>query len=56
MPIHILKLLKDSCSSYLADCINTAINNCVFPNELKWAEILPIFKKKGEAGDKANYY
>ena len=55
MPIHILKLIKDTCSSYLTDCINTAINNCVFPKTLKWAEIIPIFKNKGAANDKANY-
>ena len=55
LPIHILKVLKENCSSYLTDCINTAINNCVFPESLTWAEIIPIFKNKGEAEDKENY-
>ena len=49
-----MKLLKDNCSGYLTDCINTAINNCVFPENLKWAEILPIFKK-GDIYNKENY-
>ena len=55
MPIHILKLLKTSCSGYLAKCINTAIDTCTFPESLKWAEVLPIFKNKGEADNKENY-
>ena len=55
MPIYILKLLMESCSSYLAQCINTAIDNCTFPESLKWAEVLPIFKNKGEADNKENY-
>ena len=56
IPIHILKLLKDNCSGYLTDCINTAINNCVFPENLKWAaaDIIPIFKK-GDIYNKENY-
>ena len=55
MPIHILKLLKDTCSVYLTDCINSSINNCIFPSTLKWAEIIPIFKNKGDADNKENY-
>ena len=55
MPIHILKLLKDTCSGYLTDCINTSIDKCVFPNTLKWAEVIPVFKNKGEAENKENY-
>ena len=54
LPIGILKSINASCSSYLADCINTAISNCHFPNELKWADIIPVFKK-GETYDKENY-
>ena len=49
-----MKSINASCSSYLADCINTAISNCHFPNELKWADIIPVFKK-GETYDKENY-
>ena len=52
--ISILKSLNTTCSSYLADCINMAISNCSFPKELKWADILPVFKK-GIVYDKENY-
>ena len=55
LPIHILKILKDTCSIFLTDCINTSINNCEFPSTLKWAEIIPIFKNKGESSNKENY-
>ena len=48
MPIHILKLLKDTCSNYLTDYLTD-------PSTLKWAEVIPIFKNKGDAYDKENY-
>ena len=54
IPIGILKSINTSCSSYLADCINTSISNCYFPKELKWADIIPVFKK-GEVCNKENY-
>ena len=54
IPIYILKLIKTTCTSYITDCINTSINNCTFPKELKWADILPIYKK-GDTYEKENY-
>ena len=53
-PLSILKLLADSCSSFIADYFNAAINNCEFPEKLKWADIYPVFKK-GEVFNKENY-
>ena len=54
IPTHILQLAKDVCASKLADCFNTALNNSVFPNELKLADIIPCFKKK-DPMDPSNY-
>ena len=39
---------------YLTDCINTAINDFQFPNELKEADVTPLFKK-GDPNYKGNF-
>ena len=54
IPTHILKLSNKVCTNSLTDCINNAINDCVFPNELKCADVTPVFKK-GNKTDKSNY-
>ena len=36
------------------DCINSAILNGVFPDELKLADVTPLYKKS-DPEDKANY-
>ena len=54
IPTHILKLAKEVCASKLADCFNTALHNCIFPNELKLADVIPCFKKK-DPMDPTNY-
>ena len=55
IPTHIiLQLAKDVCASKLAYCFKTALNNSVFPNELKLADIIPCFKKKYPM-DPSNY-
>ena len=38
----------------LTDCINSTISNGVFPDELKLADVTPLYKK-GEPDDKTNY-
>ena len=38
----------------LTQCFNNSIDSCVFPDELKLAEIVPIHKK-GSTTDKSNY-
>ena len=52
------KILKESIDIYLNELIPTIINssfqNGYFPEELKMAEVFPIFKKK-DSLDKANY-
>ena len=54
VPISIVKLLSKPFCNYICDSINSCIINSVFPEELKWADILPVFKK-GDRTDCANY-
>ena len=54
IPTKIIKLAIDNCYIALTDCINTSIDNCIFPQSLKCADISPIYKKDNTT-DKANY-
>ena len=36
------------------DCINSCIEEKIFPNELKMADVIPVFKKE-DAQNKINY-
>ena len=36
--------MKEIVCLYLTDCINSAIFDCKFPNELKEADLSPLFK------------
>ena len=45
IPISILKDTKDIVCPYLTDCINSAIFDCNFPDELKKADVSPILKE-----------
>ena len=54
IPTHILKLASNSCINSLTDCINNSINDCIFPVELKCADITPVYKKD-DPTDKSNY-
>ena len=47
------KIARDICVP-LTDCINSAILNGVFPNELKLADVTPLYKKS-DSEDKTNY-
>jgi len=45
---------KEAICPHLTDCINTPINDCAFPEELKAATVLPAFQSK-ESYLKSNY-
>ena len=44
IPPSKLRDTKRAVSPYLTDCINTAILDYKFPDELKKADVLPVFK------------
>ena len=55
VPIRIMKSCKAEISNSLQKVFNNdVIDNCTFPNKLKYAEVVPIFKKK-EKTLKNNY-
>ena len=45
IPTSELKDTKEIVCPYLTDCINSAIFDCNFPDELKKADVSPIFKE-----------
>ena len=44
IPTGMLKAKRKIVCPYLTDCINSAVYDCNFPNELKEADITPLFK------------
>ena len=54
IPTKIIDEAKDVICPYLTDCINTAINNCCFPEILKESYVTPIHKNK-DTTQKVNY-
>ena len=40
-----LKVTRETVCPYLTDCINSAVYDCNFPNELKEADLTPFLKK-----------
>ena len=54
IPIKIVKLAKKQICKDLSNCLNKCIMETKFPNELKIAAIMPIFKKEDPL-DKTNY-
>ena len=54
LPLEIVKLLSKSFCNSICDLINSSINNCCFPDNLKWADITPIHKK-GSTSNQENY-
>ena len=54
VPISIVKLLSGAICNNICDGVNSCIDNCYFPDELKWADIIPVFKK-GDRSKCENY-
>ena len=54
LPIKIIKLAAKVNINQLTDCINAAIFENIFPNELKLGDVSPIFKKD-DSTDKGNF-
>ena len=54
IPIKILKLAKAQCAPILTKLFNSSIENNVFPDELKRADVIPVHKKSNTT-DKENY-
>ena len=44
IPTDIRKGTKELICPYLTDCINSAIYDCKFPDEMKIAELIPVYK------------
>ena len=45
IPTKIIKMDKENICPYLTDCINAAIFNRIFPDELKKADVSAIFER-----------
>ena len=54
IPTNILKIASNVCTDSLTDCINNSINDCTFPDDLKCADVTPVYKKN-ERTNKTNY-
>ena len=54
IPTKIIKDNKDLFSYFISASFNNAVNKGVFPNELKQADIKPIYKKESR-NEKENY-
>ena len=54
IPAKIIKENSSTCILYLKQLINESILSSTFPNKLKLAEVIPIYKK-GDPLDKENY-
>ena len=55
IPVNILRWNSDITAHVLRECYNQNIKNSAFPNELKNADIPPVYKKKKSHYDKSNY-
>ena len=49
-----MKIAKEEIAEPIRNCINSSISTGTFPDELKMADIVPVFKKQ-DPSDKANY-
>ena len=54
IPVKILKWNSDIIAPALTECYNQNVKNSTYPNELKNADISPIYKKK-HCHNKSNY-
>ena len=55
IPTSVIKAIKGSICMPLAKIINLSISVGVFPDKLKLAEVVPIYKNKGSKTDPSNY-
>ena len=49
-----MKIAKEEIAEPIRNCINSSISTGTFPDELKMADIVPVFKKQ-DPSDKAKY-
>ena len=54
MPAKIIKIAKEEIAEPIINCINSSISIGTFPDELKIADTVPVFKKEDQ-NDKTNY-
>ena len=54
IPVKLLKILDPHISVQLSQIINDSFQNGTFPEKLKIAKVIPIFKK-GDASKNSNY-
>ena len=54
IPAKIIKIAKEEIAEPIRNCINSSISTGIFPDELKLADIVPVFKKEDQ-NDKVNY-
>ena len=54
IPAKIIKIAKEDIAEPIKNCINSSISTGNFPDELKIAGIVPVFKKEDQ-NDKTNY-
>ena len=43
IPVSVLKEFMESYCIEFTDCVNTSINNCIFPSNMKLGDVSPIF-------------
>ena len=55
IPVKIIKKYCEIFSEFLCAAINESLESSSFPNELKLADITPVYKKKGSKNDKGNF-
>jgi len=54
LPVRLVKLSKNIACTYLADMFNNCVQNGIFPDKLKHAKFIPIFKS-GSKDIASNY-
>ena len=52
--VKLLKAGKEALVTPITKFVNKSIDSCIFPDQLKRAQVTPIFKKKDHL-DKSNY-
>ena len=52
--VKVLKASARESAESLTNCLNECLRNCNFPDELKLAEVIPVYKKL-DSTDKGNY-